>query len=131
MCLFKSENDRFDSLIERETKERNSIENEEQRLIGKTKVKIISNEKKTMGMKKKKIWFSFIVRIELRLIRNKSRMAKSNIYKNNSKSFLLTKMEIYFLNERDKFCFRLIFKRLEYYWDKNWNLSSKLNRSLK
>ena len=55
MYLFKIENDRFDSLIERETKERNSIENEEQRLIGKTKVKIISNEKKTMRMMKKKI----------------------------------------------------------------------------
>ena len=107
MCLFKSENDRFDSLIERETKERNSIENEEQRFIGKTKVNIIPNEKKTMRMKKKKkkIWFSFIVRIELRLIRNKSRMAKSNIYKNNSKFFLLIKMEIYFLNERDKILF--------------------------
>ena len=105
MCLFKIENDRFDSLIERETKERNSIENEEQRLIGKTKVKIISNEKKTMRMKKKKIWFSFIVRIELRLIWNKSRMAKSNIYKNKSNFSLLIKMEIYFLNEKDKILF--------------------------
>ena len=95
MCLFKSENDRFDSLIERETKERNSIENEEQRLIGKTKVKIISNEKMTIKMKKK-IWFSFIVRIELWLIRNKSRMAKSNIYKNNSNFFYWQKWKFTF-----------------------------------